>query len=522
MYKIVVVDSDAESVSLMRKIIEKDIPNGRVVAVAASGNDAVIETINTEPDLILIDIRIMGMNGLEAIAKIRSFNPEVRIIIVSEYDYFEFAKRAMTLGVNDYLLKPLDEQTFRESVLRELKKVRKEEKQKREYDAQESQAASALRFVEEHFIYSIICNMRVEKQTEQYRELIGIGEYGYLLGVTIEPGFLKKHWEAERISNHVRANLKKLANGYGACAIGPRILNRYIIFVASSAKKSAREEQTEAIRLAKDIIVSLRDVFDIEARVSIGAGKPLKHIHESYLEMLKSYHYNVDTAVACYKESRQKNVLREDYIELTEKLIDSIKYDRYNMAECFSRILEAFRPLSSEERMTRLLEVLIAVSYEFRKELKSQHMYYDYLTQSNKLLMMELEEQEVWAYHHFNTIVRLMKLDKNDRKSTVITEAMEYIQKHYNEDISLNDISNYVNLSPQHFSKIFKEATNFNYVEWINNLRVTKAKEYMSKEDYTIKEVCYLVGYKDPNYFSRIFKKYVGISPTEYVKERAR
>ena len=115
----------------------------------------------------------------------------------------------------------------------------------------------------------------------------------------------------------------------------------------------------------------------------------------------------------------------------------------------------------------------------------------------------------------------MIGMDKNDRKSNIINVALEYIGRHYNEELMLNDISEYVNLSPQHFSKIFKESTNYNYVEYVNNLRISKAKEFMNNTDRTIKEICYQVGYQDPNYFSRIFKKYVGITPTEYMKERA-
>ncbi len=127
---------------------------------------------------------------------------------------------------------------------------------------------------------------------------------------------------------------------------------------------------------------------------------------------------------------------------------------------------------------------------------------------------------ESWAWRRFSNLLRTLKIEKVDRKTSIVNVAIGHINKHFTEEVTLNDIATYVNLSPQHFSKIFKEATGFGYVEWVNNLRITKARELINTTDKTIKEICFIVGYNDPNYFSRIFKKYVGISPTDYMLER--
>ena len=83
-----------------------------------------------------------------------------------------------------------------------------------------------------------------------------------------------------------------------------------------------------------------------------------------------------------------------------------------------------------------------------------------------------------------------------------------------------SDVADYVGITPQHFSKVFKEETGYNYIEWVSKLRIDMAKRYLSAGEKNIREICYIVGYKDPNYFSRIFKKIVGKTPTEYMKEQ--
>lgn len=520
MFKILLAETDPTTVDLVNKLIDEKIKGAKVIAVAASGNNAIVDTINNEPDLIIVSIEIAGMNGIETIKKIRRFNKSARIIIISAYDYFEFAKEAMILGVNDYVLKPVNESELLKAIERELQAIREENEREREYKNEENQFANALRFVEQHLIYSISYNMKLESDMESYHRLLGIETTGYMMSVAIEPAFLNRNWNMEKASGRIYRRLRDIVNMYSSCAIGPRILNRYTLYISCNKERDSKEAQIEAIKLGKAIVRGIKDTFDLEVKVAIGGIQPFSNIYASYLEMLRSCRHDIDSSVVYYKEVRHKSGTREACLEMTDQLIERIKYDRQNGEECFANIIDLIRPLEATERLTMLIEVLMSVSYAFRKELKGQEMSYDYVKQCDSLIHLSVEEQELWAYRRLHTMVKLMKASKNTRKSSVITVAMEYIQKHYNEDISLNEISKYVNLSPQHFSKTFKEVTNFNYVEWVNNLRITKAKEIMNQEDYTIGEVGTMVGFPNANYFSRIFKKYVGISPTEYIKER--
>ena len=99
---------------------------------------------------------------------------------------------------------------------------------------------------------------------------------------------------------------------------------------------------------------------------------------------------------------------------------------------------------------------------------------------------------------------------------SVIETAKEYIQNNYSKDISLDEISQAANISPYYFSKIFKEGTGEGFVEYLTRIRMDKAKELLTTTECSMKEICVMVGYADPNYFSRSFKKNVGVTPTEY------
>lgn len=146
-------------------------------------------------------------------------------------------------------------------------------------------------------------------------------------------------------------------------------------------------------------------------------------------------------------------------------------------------------------------------TYQF----KSRH---DYLTHIMETGNMEKLRQ--WLVEKISDACRHVMTKMEDQSISVVTKAKKYIDANYNRDLSLDEVSREVNISPYYFSKIFKDETGENFIEYLTNIRIMKAKELLSHTDYSMKEICAMIGYADPNYFSRSFKKKVGISPTEY------
>jgi two-component system response regulator YesN len=105
---------------------------------------------------------------------------------------------------------------------------------------------------------------------------------------------------------------------------------------------------------------------------------------------------------------------------------------------------------------------------------------------------------------------------REEQTSGAIARAKSFIEENYSRDISLDDVSRFVDISPYYFSKLFKEETGENFIEYLTNIRIERAKLLLQSKEVSIKNICVETGYSDPNYFSRIFKKQVGVTPTEY------
>ncbi len=133
--------------------------------------------------------------------------------------------------------------------------------------------------------------------------------------------------------------------------------------------------------------------------------------------------------------------------------------------------------------------------------------------------MSALDEIKTWFISKIQTACRNVAQNKEKQYISSVEKAKAYITESYNKDISLDDVSREVDISPYYFSKLFKEETGENFIEYLTGIRIEKAKQLLAGSGLSMKEICAEVGYSDPNYFSRIFKKNVGVTPTEFKEE---
>ena len=147
------------------------------------------------------------------------------------------------------------------------------------------------------------------------------------------------------------------------------------------------------------------------------------------------------------------------------------------------------------------------MSYEFRSRA-------DYLPAIMEI--SDIPSMRMWFVEKIGAASRNVSTKASEKSLGAVEAAKAYIQANYSRDISLDDVSREVNISPYYFSKIFKEDVGEGFVEYLTKIRMDKAKELLTTTEYSMKEICSMVGYADPNYFSRTFKKNVGVTPTEY------
>ena len=467
---------------------------------AAEGIEFIKENL---PDLVITDIRMNGMNGLDMLEKLKEQGVEIYSIIISGYAEFEYAKRALSIGAEEYLLKPVSVDALQETLDRiehkykesKFQFVKKPENYAREYffgtKEEQREAGKALRNI-----------------LKEDKEKI----YGIIVGYF---GNLKKE-DLKEMDYHLRSLKRQFSELKFLDVWEERMSLRILIF------KGKRKE-----------ILAFADTFDEMARY--GYQKKEKEIPLCMdicerMEEWKSCFETVQKALFRYFTKENCGLLRvEEFAgESTRELEYPIQAER--------KILSALEAGNYEEMKAGLDEFLEqAISEEYGAEeirygaVKLITRMMDVAKEINRKAYDSLQEKYylksvLMTYTRTEMYEILMKYGdeicnrkmKEDISNYTISRTLEYIRTHYREGISLEKTAEMLNITPEYLSMLFKREMGMHFSVFLKKFRISHAKRLLKSTDMKIYEVAQECGYSNSNYFTKVFKEVTGISPAEY------
>lgn len=513
--RIVLSDSDTSDVEEMKRCLKRNFQKLNI-EVAATNSEEIRRSVKEAPtELVILGINRMGANGLDIARELREDGYTGEIIMVSSYGYFEFIKEALLLRAHDYLLKPIIENQLTLSVREVIEISKKKELQRKKEKEVDEYIGKVKRQVENGLIYSALFNGEATEEIKEYKKMYKLGDFGYVLNLEIDSNSVVG---LKKIDAKIYKTIKNLIKEYHPCVIGPRILNRIIIWIDDSQYGGIADATKERdMELAEKMIAHFKEEYKLKISVGIGGRTSIFNLHSSYKEAIRSLRYKRQESVIHISGIPDKNIGVVEYEQLKGKILKNIKFGRRELVSWFEELLDRLRNLQDSVRKTEIYEMLILSGHEAKSVGEYSAEYTKFQKSFNEAWSLSIDELETWAFQKFEFIVNSVQAARLEIKSDAVNSAIRYIEEHYMEEITLEEIARYVGLSPQHFSKIFKEDTGMKYIDWITNLRIDMAKRLLREGGRTIKEVCYLCGYNDPNYFSRIFRKTAGKSPKEYV-----
>jgi two-component system response regulator YesN len=518
-HQIVIAVKKGPKINRIRRILEKNLKNVELVEILPYEKD-ILEFIKEHDTAVLImRITVEGLNGMGVTSEIRKFNERVQIILISDLEYFALLREAMHWKISEYLPEEYTQEQLLEAVEAAMSYYDRMNAEKYSLEKQGIVLNEALRFAENSFIYTALFSTSFEEEYKSYQKLLHLEDYGYILNIELNQR--DKAMPGEQLLYHYLKNTIREYDEH--CVIGPRIGDRILAFLSCGGEieesQKQREREKENLLLSEHIIEELEKRFGIEVLIGIGGIKPLSLLHLSYEEAIQCLRYRGKKKVVQFHEVEPEELSKESYIKLEDQFLKSVRLGTADAIDSFNALLEAIRPLRMEIRRNKIFGFLIMADYEARNDSKTDLEYLSIERGLEEIKDMGAVALEQWAYSKLEYILNSTRSNRIVRKSEAVKMALRYMEENYMKQISLEEISQYVGISPQHFSKIFKEETGLNYIDWLTNLRIESAKQMLLTEKNTVKEVCYMVGYNDPNYFSRIFKKIEGVSPTEYISE---
>lgn len=517
---ILVADSDTAVSGKIKHLLEKNVKGARIIISQTDAQDVMEKVEEYAPALLIIGINLRGLNGLEIMKQLRHIGNPLEVILISPYSYFEFVRAAMKAGARDYILVPAIETQLLESAMEALRHYEEKKEEIAKAEERRQSMEEARRHVEYSLIYAALFNGEASEEIKNYRKMFDLGDKGYILNVEIDSFETDSLIDLKKDDDRINNYLRQIVLEHNNCIIGPRTLNRILIWIDSSDKGRRKpESQMEDIRLAAHILIGLKERFLINVSIGIGGESSIFNIHSSYEEAVRCLRYKGRHNIMRIRDVEKNDLSQEKYIDIESRLLKSIKFGKAEIINLFVEFLDQIRCLEEDAERNKIYEILVLASHQARLAGQNETDYVNIREFVDEIWGLPMEKIERWAYRKFEFIINSVQTSRTEIRSDAVNSAIRYMEEHYMEEITLEELARYIGLSPQHFSKIFKDDIGLNYIEWLTRLRIDVAKRLLSDGGMSVKEVCYLVGYNDPNYFSRIFRKTEGMSPSAYAKE---
>ena len=525
MYKIMLADDEGIVIESLKFMIEKELGNNCEIRSAKTGRSVIELAESFRPDIAFMDIQMPGINGIDAMREIRKANSNVIFIVMTAYDKFDYAKEAINLGVLEYLNKPATKDKILDALKRATEIIDDERKKRSEDLLIKEKMETVVPIIQNGLITNFLLREHFEEDITNYKTLLDIeDDYGYMAVLVAGEEQVGNHMTGAvsagiKIQN-IYNEIRPIVESYTAGIIGFVMANKIPILVTKPSMGLDYEERTDMIERARALARKLSERFDINFRIGIGSVKPLKNMSESYNEALSVLiettsrvgHID-DVPIGCRYE--------EDYpVETERRLFDAVEKGKVSETATIANDFFDWMEESQQNHIDDVrLKVLEFVLWGEHLAYEGSNMEYHFRSRttymSDVMAMTEFSQMRTWFVDKLAETATWIAKRSEQRTESVVERAKKYIQENFKKDISLEDVSEKVDISSYYFSKVFKEETGENFIEYVTKLRMEEAKRLLETTDLSIKEVCSEVGYSDPNYFSRSFKKYAGITPTE-------
>lgn len=530
LYRIMLVDDEEEVRKAMIRQMDWEHLGFKVVGDAENGEDALEKLEQLEPEVLMTDICMPYMDGLTLITRIREKYPSIKIVIFSGYDDFEYAQQAIKLNVTEYILKPVNSQELGEILSKIKTSLDQEIEQRRNLDSLRQSYLGSLPILRELFLNDLVRRTTdVDSVVPKLREYgIDILEARKWLAAVIHVEGLEGT-RTQVFSQHqelIPISVRRLAQDH----LKPYC--RFAIFNSAEgitvvAAIDEGNTQTGLINLFNDICKESRRVLEVAITIGIGhSSSSLQEISRSYQTAVDALGYRaiVGTGKVIYindVEPVNRGKLQLD-AKGEAKLTEVIKFGPQEQIshtiQNLSARMEDAKVHTSQYRMYMLSIVNCMIRLMQQYDLNMDEMF-DGGPQHADILAGSCP-REKFASELIPIACRMNEAMNQERDKTtkkVILEARHYIEENYsNPELSVEMLCRHLHMSPAYFSTVFKKETGQTYVNYVTEVRLEKAVELLNKTDDKTYVIAQKVGYQEQNYFSYVFKKKYGVSPTRY------
>ena len=534
---------------VIREMIKKMIPweqyGFELAGEASDGEMALPLILKSKPDLLITDIKMPFMDGLTLCKLVKKELPNIKIVILSGYDDFNYAKQAINIGVEDYLLKPITKNAFIER-LQEIHDRYEHEKTQMEYyekfrlEMQEYERNASRDFFESlvradfdlEEIYRRADRLNLDIVAEAYNILIFTPDASDSSYNSSE-GY--SDWEAE-----VHKKIENYFLSHPVAMLFRHQVFSYAILVKGQ-RDTIKKNTCECVETIQKIMEETRANVDWFVAVGEEADR-LSRIKQSYHTAARTYafRYLYDGHILYYNMLEQVKENSADTSKTEAVQLKNVNINALNPEilqkflssgledEVDSFVHDYFHAIGREPMESLVIRNYVVLNVRFSVLSFLKKIGYDDTELSREETDDIVEETSqsteasvAYAEEILKRAIAIRDENAGSQNRSVLKQAIDFIDGHYmDEEISLNRVAHAANVSANHFSALFSQNMGQTFIEYLTSLRMDKAKELLRCTSKRSSEIAGEVGYKDAHYFSYLFKKTQGMTPSEYRKTR--
>ncbi len=516
--KVIFADDDA----IVRKYLTETIHWGQLgfqpIKAVSTGREALELIVREQPDLAIIDIDMPDMDGVEVLQALNTANsaPNTKILILSCYNDFDYVKNAMRLGAVDYLLKYKTDSITLTGMVRSLFDENVELPASSEYvpifhGRPAGKSGAILR--------AILNNTYSNNLDEAFRKLKEDGFYVNPSNILLACGridyydkFLTRN--SDSVIEQMNKSFVEIAGGNLKDTAIAMVEDGNIAILFDGDFYQHKEKHVDGLNT---ILQRIRDRLHVTATFGVAPpGANLANLGAYYLRALQALQYKLYTGmnrVIDYSALTFSEHLSKELSQQIDSWLDSANFSEKSNAMLniiFERLQKERPPYKA---FHLLMMKMVGGLLNKAGDLATLGNVFGDLTP--QLIFFGCETCDDYHRWFEKKIDSLRRIQPKDYRKEIVS-AIEYIQGHLNENLTLGIIAEHVNFSKTYFSQLFKQSTGENIVDYIARMRIEQAKKMLVNPNYKVYEVAIQVGFESQHYFNRIFKNMVGVTPTEY------
>ena len=457
---------------------------------AKNGTEAVQLAKQYNPDIAFLDIRMPGIDGIEAGRQIKELNENCQVVFLTAWSSFEFAQQAIRLGASEYLVKPVQRKDVYELLDILIAQM----------DAQklnEEQHNGEIREVLNLFSREFFASLKFGKLSKE-----ALKSYFTMQGITIEEGVALVIGGTEEQKLHSFFQNNRLPGKLQMCYFPSIDRITVLVFTTQPAR-----------------IVEQLANYQGETTLFIGSGM--------FFSEVTGIPQSISTASLAYTQANHFQIRFQRFSDVLMAPKDSKKVHENTLlmiSQTLGGELGKARTIAHEiidtikitnenedNAIQELYEVLMVFVYEMNKTIP--------LFNQPKPQKVSIMEQEIYLMDLIDTACTAVLEDKQDRYSRPFTFVDQYVRSHLEQPISVEAVAKIIGLNTKYFSQLCKSYLGSTFLEYLTNIRMEKAKQLLSEGTLSVKEIAESTGFVDGNYFSRVFRHYYGITPSSFKEE---